>query len=143
MLAALIVASTDERLGFCSSAWIVPLTSVNRPFTVVIIMCLAENSTSVCAGSSSQVVSVSAVLGAVAMYPPRSDCDADDSVICVIKERDERIVPGAMRAIDDPAPPTSGCGAAWGPPWRTHRRAAEPASARRLDACASAHYLQT
>src|SRR6185312_15855512 len=59
MLAALITASTDDADGRASSMWIVPLTSVKRPFTVVIIKCFAANSTRVCAGSSVQVLLVS------------------------------------------------------------------------------------
>ena len=45
-----------ELAGFSSSSVIEPSTAVNLPRTVVTIMCLAENSTSVCAGSMFQVV---------------------------------------------------------------------------------------
>ncbi len=47
-----------ELAGFSSSSVIVPSTSANLPRTVVTIMCLAENRTSVCAGSMFQVVTV-------------------------------------------------------------------------------------
>src|SRR5438876_12091148 len=52
MLAPLRVASTEEFAGFLSSTLMVPSTSAIRPLTVVIIRCLAENSTRVCIGSS-------------------------------------------------------------------------------------------
>src|SRR6185437_1769748 len=58
MLAASITASTDDAVGSVSFIWMVPLTPVNRPFTVVIMRCLAPNSTSVCAGSSVHVLDV-------------------------------------------------------------------------------------
>jgi hypothetical protein len=55
-LAACIVTSTVEPGRFASSATMVPANSVKRPFTVVIIMCLATNSIVLCDGSIVQVV---------------------------------------------------------------------------------------
>ena len=64
-LAAFIVTSTLESARFSSSATMVPSKSAKRPFTVVIIMCLATNSIVECAGSSFQVVRVAGLAVAV------------------------------------------------------------------------------
>src|SRR5579859_5929049 len=62
MLAASIVTSTREAATFCSSRWKVPLSLLNCPLTVEIIMCLTANSTCACAVSISQAI-VCAPLG--------------------------------------------------------------------------------
>ena len=58
MLVTSISAAADEFAGFCSSSTMVPLTAPKWPRTVLIIRCLSENSTVVCAGSMFQVVVV-------------------------------------------------------------------------------------
>jgi hypothetical protein len=69
MLATCIATSTQHPSGCSSSAVRVASISLNRPRTVVIIMCLTENSTLECAGSSLQVLVP--VCAAVPMMPPR------------------------------------------------------------------------
>src|SRR6266571_3886640 len=56
MLAASISTSTDDRVRSSATSRMVPETPLKRPLTVVNIMCLALNSTSVCAGSMIQLV---------------------------------------------------------------------------------------
>ena len=56
MLAVPMVISTGPLAGSVSSLVTVPLTSANRPRTVVIIKWRTENSTLVCAGSIFHVV---------------------------------------------------------------------------------------
>src|SRR5207247_10475451 len=54
-VAASMVTSTDEFVGLFSSRLSFTSNLLNRPLTVVIIMCFAENCTAEWAGSSAQV----------------------------------------------------------------------------------------
>src|SRR4051794_1891764 len=69
MLATCIVTSTQHPSGCCSSAVKVASISLNLPRTVVIIMCLTENSTLEWAGSSRQV-EVPVCVALLPMGPP-------------------------------------------------------------------------
>src|ERR1700730_1296137 len=113
MLAASISASTEAFVGSDSSGQrIVPRNFLNRPRTVVNIMCLTENSISECAGSISQMLApacgstvvvsrVPVIVMHLTLRPADGDCRYQ-SVRCVLGR------PGGV-AVDQqrPVEPTS------------------------------------